>query len=53
MRKAKHVTTAEHTHDNQARRTRLALGTLALGAFVIGTAELVIVGILNLIAKDT
>ncbi|MGW3034743.1 MFS transporter [Streptomyces sp. NPDC001178] len=47
------MTTAEHTHDTQVRRTQLALGTLALGAFVIGTAELVIVGILNLIAKDT
>ncbi|MEW2247594.1 MFS transporter [Streptomyces sp. NPDC058733] len=34
-------------------RTGPALATLALGAFVIGTAELVIVGILNLIAKDT
>jgi MFS transporter, DHA1 family, inner membrane transport protein len=31
-------------------RSRLALGALALGAFVIGTAELVIVGILNLVA---
>ncbi|MFE6285183.1 MFS transporter [Streptomyces sp. NPDC057877] len=33
-------------------RTGFALGTLALGAFVMGTAELVIVGILNLIADD-
>jgi MFS transporter, DHA1 family, inner membrane transport protein len=33
-------------------RSSLALGTLALGAFAIGTAELVVVGILNLIAKD-
>ncbi|MEU3252059.1 MFS transporter [Streptomyces sp. NPDC006997] len=33
-------------------RTGFALGTLALGAFVMGTAELVIVGILNLIAED-
>jgi DHA1 family inner membrane transport protein len=36
-----------------ARRSNLALGALALGAFAIGTAELVVVGILNLIAKDT
>ena len=33
-------------------RSNLALGALALGSFVIGTAELVIVGILNLIADD-
>lgn len=33
-------------------RTNLALGTLFLGAFVIGSAELVVVGILNLIAAD-
>ncbi|MEX2973780.1 MFS transporter [Streptomyces sp. C184] len=31
---------------------KLALGALGLGAFVIGTAELVIVGVLNLIAGD-
>jgi DHA1 family inner membrane transport protein len=31
---------------------KLALGALGLGAFVIGTAELVIVGVLNLIADD-
>lgn len=31
---------------------RLALATLGLGAFVIGTAELVIVGVLSLIADD-
>jgi DHA1 family inner membrane transport protein len=34
-------------------RGNLALGALALGAFAIGTAELVVIGILNLIAKDT
>jgi MFS transporter, DHA1 family, inner membrane transport protein len=34
-------------------RTNLALGALALGAFAIGTAELVVVGILDLIAKGT
>ena len=34
------------------RRSRAALVALALGSFVIGTAELVIVGILNLIAGD-
>ncbi|MFE9454258.1 MFS transporter [Streptomyces sp. NPDC006739] len=33
-------------------RNKLALGALGLGAFVIGTAELVIVGVLNLIAGD-
>ncbi|CAM5646616.1 MULTISPECIES: MFS transporter [Streptomyces] len=33
-------------------RTGLALGTLALGAFVFGTAELVIVGILDPMAED-
>lgn len=30
----------------------MALATLGLGAFVIGTAELVVVGILNIIAED-
>lgn len=34
-------------------RGTAALVALGLGAFVIGTAELVIVGVLNLIAKDT
>ncbi|MFI2206090.1 MFS transporter [Streptomyces sp. NPDC020192] len=33
-------------------KQHLALGALALGAFVIGTAELVIVGILDLVATD-
>lgn len=33
-------------------RSNLALGTLGLGTFVMGTAELVVVGILNLIAQD-
>ncbi|MFF8592787.1 MFS transporter [Streptomyces sp. NPDC015220] len=33
-------------------RNPLALGALGLGAFAIGTAELVIVGVLNLIADD-
>ncbi|WP_369369176.1 MFS transporter (plasmid) [Streptomyces sp. CG4] len=33
-------------------RNKVALGALGLGAFVIGTAELVIVGVLNLIADD-
>jgi MFS transporter, DHA1 family, inner membrane transport protein len=33
-------------------RSKVALGVLALGAFVIGTAELVVIGILNLVAKD-
>jgi DHA1 family inner membrane transport protein len=37
----------------RATRGNLALAALALGAFAIGTAELVVVGILNLIAKDT
>jgi MFS transporter, DHA1 family, inner membrane transport protein len=36
-----------------ATRSNLALAALALGAFAIGTAELVVVGVLNLIAKDT
>jgi len=31
-------------------RTNLALGILFLGAFVVGTAELVVVGVLNLVA---
>ncbi|GAA3794919.1 MFS transporter [Streptomyces phyllanthi] len=34
------------------RRGKMALASLGLGAFVIGTAELVIVGVLNLIADD-
>lgn len=33
-------------------RTNLALATLFLGAFVVGSAELVVVGILNLISDD-
>ena len=33
-------------------RSRWALGALALGAFAIGTAELVVVGILNLVASS-
>ncbi|MGM1064478.1 MFS transporter [Saccharothrix sp. Mg75] len=33
-------------------RTNLALGALFLGAFVAGSAELIVVGILNLIADD-
>lgn len=33
-------------------RSTVALAALALGSFVIGTAELVVVGILNLIAGD-
>jgi len=33
-------------------RSKVALAALALGSFVIGTAELVVVGILNLIAGD-
>ncbi len=33
-------------------RTNLALGALFLGAFVLGTAELAVVGILNLIGED-
>jgi hypothetical protein len=39
----------------QFRRTRtgLALTAIFLGTFVIGTAELVVVGLLNLIAGDT
>lgn len=35
------------------RRSALALGALALGAFTIGTSELLVVGILNLVAEDT
>lgn len=35
-----------------ARRTRPALAVLFLGAFVVGSAELVIVGILTLVADD-
>lgn len=33
-------------------RTNLALGAVFLGAFVLGTAELVVVGILDLIGED-
>ncbi len=35
-----------------SRRTNLALGTLALVTFVVGTAELMVVGLLDLIADD-
>jgi DHA1 family inner membrane transport protein len=35
------------------RQSNLALAALALGAFAVGTAELVVVGILNLVAKGT
>jgi DHA1 family inner membrane transport protein len=38
--------------DLSPTRGHLALGALALGAFGIGTAELVVVGILNVISKD-
>jgi MFS transporter, DHA1 family, inner membrane transport protein len=34
------------------RRASLALASIALAAFVMGTAELVVVGVLNLIASD-
>ncbi|TMQ91397.1 MFS transporter [Actinomadura soli] len=34
------------------RRTNLALATLFLGMFVLGSAELLVVGVLNLIAAD-
>ncbi|GAA0211571.1 MFS transporter [Saccharothrix mutabilis subsp. mutabilis] len=34
-------------------RTNLALGVLFLAAFTLGSAELIVVGILNLIAADT
>lgn len=34
-------------------RTNLALGVLSLAAFVIGSAELLVVGVLDLIADDT
>jgi DHA1 family inner membrane transport protein len=48
------MSTTMATEASETRsQTNLALGALALGAFVIGTTELVIVGILNLIAKDT
>lgn len=33
-------------------RTKLALGALFLGAFVVGSAELMVVGILNIVARD-
>lgn len=39
--------------DAPPRASRLALPTLTFAAFVIGTAELVVVGILELIAGDT
>ncbi|PPK65434.1 DHA1 family inner membrane transport protein [Actinokineospora auranticolor] len=35
-----------------APRSKVALGILGLGAFVVGTAELVVVGVLDLIALD-
>lgn len=41
------------TPERLSGRHRLALAVLGFGAFVIGTAELVIVGILNLVAQDT
>jgi DHA1 family inner membrane transport protein len=34
------------------RRTNLALATLFLGTFVLGSAELIVVGVLNLISAD-
>jgi DHA1 family inner membrane transport protein len=34
------------------RRTNLALATLFLGTFVLGTAELIVVGVLDVIAED-
>lgn len=34
------------------RRTNLALATLFLGTFVLGTAELIVVGVLDVIADD-
>lgn len=40
------------SHAKTPRSINLALGTLALVAFVIGTAELVVVGILDLVAAD-
>lgn len=43
--------TSTTTHGPQ--RHGAALGALALGAFVIGSAELVVIGILNLVAGDT
>lgn len=39
-------------HPPGTARSKYALPALGLGAFVIGTAELVIVGVLNLIAGD-
>ena len=35
------------------RRSSLVLATLFLGTFVLGTAELLVVGVLDLIARDT
>ncbi|HEX6352259.1 MFS transporter [Actinophytocola sp.] len=41
------------THlDRHRYRNKLALATLMIGAFVVGTAELVVVGVLPLIATD-
>jgi MFS transporter, DHA1 family, inner membrane transport protein len=45
------MSTATASGPGETRNT-FALGALGLGAFVIGTAELVIVGVLNLIADD-
>lgn len=45
---------AETARPNGTRsQSKLALATLAFGAFVVGTAELVVVGILDLVATDT
>jgi MFS transporter, DHA1 family, inner membrane transport protein len=43
---------ANPTKRDAEARGRWALAALALGAFAIGTAELMVVGILNLIAKS-
>jgi DHA1 family inner membrane transport protein len=40
------------SRSNLTSRTNLALAALFLGAFVVGTAELVVVGVLNSIAAD-
>jgi len=44
--------TAARSAGGGRHRSGLALGTLLLGAFVVGSAELVMVGVLNEVARD-
>lgn len=51
MRRKVHMSTSQQPGLSQTR-VNLALATLFLGTFVLGTAELGVVGMLNLIAND-